>query len=229
MVSPFKITDRRMRRTYHFTLMSSAVPAAVILAIGMANGWRVAPALWGALGIVAGAQLLLAGSYHLHTTDDRLSALGRRLEANLDLWFPSLLFAVQTVNVLTVLLVLWFSLQALGLDIPLGHNINILGIAVLTPVRMVLRSLGETRASARLGTAADLLGYPLTAFITLLVAGTLGSAFTTEAAASQQGVPTPLLVVWVPALLTVLVCAVLLVVRLYTALTGARKRPATHP
>ena len=229
MVYPYKITDRRMRKGYHWAQWSSAVPIAVILAIGLANNWVVSPALWSGLGIVVGTQLLLAGSYRLHTTDDTLSGWGRRLEASADTWFPSLLFAAQTVNVLTVLLVLWFSLQALSLNIPFWHNVNILGIAVLVPLRMVLRSLAETRSSERLTTMADLLGYPLAAFIALITAGTLGSAFQTEAAASQAGVPAPLLVVWVPALLVVLVSSVLLIVRLATALGGAKPRRAMRP
>ena len=111
--------------------------------------------------------------------------------------FPFLLFSVQTVSVITVLGLLWFALQSLGMPIPIWQNFNAVGLLLIVPCWLIVKEIVRVRGASHLEWIAATLGHLLTILASLLCAGGLASAFNTETAEIGQAASTPILVIWV--------------------------------
>ncbi len=212
LFAAYRITDRRMRRAFHRGQATALLPMAVIVAVMSVSRHSATPPLWGAIGWIVGAQMVLSGAYHLHTTNDRLSRWGQKLADTSDEWFPFLLFSVQTVNVVTVLIVLWSSLTQLGIAVPAWLNVIGLALMLLVPLYLVVKETVRLWPSPRKEHLAAAVRHLLTLFGALFAAGALAPAFQ-GSDGGRAGVPTPVLVIWVPALLTAAACLLLLLIR----------------
>jgi hypothetical protein len=216
----FRLSHRNSRRHYRRTRWTVLIPVAVILALMGSPALRHTPGLWAALGVVLGVDLILAGAHGLHFTLGRRTRLGARLNDSIDAWFPFLVFIVQNVHLFTVLVVLWFTVQRLGIPISAGQNVVLLSLVVFIPLKRILRELAQARGAPRLETVSDSLTFLIAICITWLVSLGLMAYFSPGYETIEEHSQGPFLFIWVCTLVVVMICAALFIGRLAQAIRG---------
>jgi len=218
LFSTFRVSSHTARKEYHRTQVVGLVSAAVLLALLVTAPASMAPGLWCALGIVIGSQLLLSGAYRLHITPpSALTPAGRSLAARQDTWFPFLLFIIRTTAFVSVAIVLWFSIQAMGFPGSALQSVNLLALVVLIPTRRMFLEAGRVRGSPRmiqLGESVQyLISFCAIAFVALFLTALVAPVY--------ERIPTshytPLLWIWVPTVVGLFWCVVLFVAQVLRA------------
>jgi len=198
-----RVQDRRTRRLHHHTQLAGLIPILVILGFMVAQTHAPGPGLWCALGLVVGFELLLTGAFRLHITEDTLSRVGRRLVEKQDVWFPLLLFVTRIAFALTLLVVVFFSIQDAVGAVALWQNIAFCTLAALVPLRRLVSELALLRESVLLMKVQLSLGHIIWALGILLVASACAALFRSTEAGREDTLTTPMIIIWIPSVLAI--------------------------
>lgn len=179
----------------------------VLLSVRPAD--RIPP--WAVLGLAGGLALILAGAFGLHRVTPR-SRLGCFLKHHSDRWFPVFLFCVRIFFLISFAILLWVTLQHLGL--PSSWTINSLFalLLVIVPLKGILRECLSQNHTEKREILNDFSRYFMTAVSALLIVLVLTSL--SENPVSANSLDMIDIFLWIFAILIVTTCLILFLGRL---------------
>lgn len=128
------------------------------------------PGYWVVMGTALGASLILLGALELRHEGTHRTRLATSMSANLEQWFPYLLFGLQTLFMFLIVAVMWFTLPSLGVPLhPLLHTGLFIFLALITVRRFISEWAQHKNVSVRLPVQDALQAFTII-IVALLVA-----------------------------------------------------------
>lgn len=208
-LTSYRISEKGSKALYHRAQLVGLVPTGLGLLLIVSAPGAAGPGLWAALGVAAGLELVLWGCHALHAASEEASALGQRLIRSSDRWYPATLFILHHLFLILLLVMLWTALTGLGLPTsPLLHGV-FAALVLLLPLRGLLHEPAVSATPRGRELACNFTHYLLIALSTLFVALILTGFMLPPGEPLLREVPPPVIVVWVPAILVMLLCLLL--------------------
>lgn len=210
----YRPEDRRSKAPILKTRQTGWLVVLLILFLNWAAWPEWSPARYAMWGVSFGLLMMLRGALDLTKPRMRKTALGRRLMASRDRWFPLMLFFIQNIYLFLIVSVLWFSMVALGLTVHIWVHINLYILLSLLTVRRLLSEWAGLQDSSIRTPIQDGLQFLTGIVITLLLATALTHFFAPFGHPITGDNSLPLIFVWVIAVLIVLFYIILLIDRI---------------
>ena len=200
------------RRSVHHVRLAlglSLLPAFLCGVVAYAQSWQTTPQLWLVAGISVAHWMMLWGAHRAHQVTLRRSAFATRLVQQSNRWFPYVQIGIQGGIAAAFVLLLWFILGDLGLSTTMGQHLLLVLMLIQWPIRRGLRFWLIGRDS-QAGTLSYVFISHLTWILfTFFIAITLTRAMVPAEQYRTSNFPMVALLIWVPAVLTILVFIVL--------------------
>ena len=129
---------RRFAEYYRRTLVIGLVALGLSFWLGATHFPRIGPGLFANAGFSL-AGLLLLWSVRAMLREPPRSRWAQRLVARIDSVFPALLVSLQGWFVMLSALLIWFTVRELGFPANRFHDVILIAILLLAPVRRILR------------------------------------------------------------------------------------------
>ena len=211
LLPEYQLSNRSCRTHLMHTRWLGIVAIVVTLLLMFGSPTSPAAGLWCALGLAVGLEMILWGLYEINYTSDRKTIIGMWLLKRSEKVFPVVLYLMQHAFTVILLLVLWFTLGQLGFPTGVGRSTCFVMILTLFPLRRLFLELVETESEEAKNLPAEFAGYLNLCLIVTLLVSLLTAYLLPQGLTTAEKIPEPLLVMWVPTILTMLVCLVLFV------------------
>ncbi len=233
LADEYKLSNRRSKEHYMRTFLLGFIPTGVALMMMYAQPEDHSPFVVSILGLSIAFQMILWSGREIHRTRDPLTPAGQHLVSISDAWFPHFLMFMQGLNICITVLLLWFSICALGFKSVAIQHVILFFALILHPLRRMLTYAVITETTRRKEIARELVHYLQIIFLTLFLAMTFHLVMLPPEQLQSDTLPLGAIMLWVPAILVIISCVVLFIdhiVRKQPVVAGpSDKSPSSSP
>ncbi len=197
------------------------VPMVFALLMILFTAQGAGPGLWCALGLSAGLQLILWGSYRLHQEPALRTPWARRLAANSARWFPALMFVAWNGFAVILGVLLWLTVVQNGYPAGPAIHATVIAIIALIPIKGLAREWHLVCNTQRSLVINELLFFGLIILVALFLTLSLISFNPSTVKTPDQNYDPVIVVTWMGFVLVCLGCLSLPIRHL--------RRPGTRP
>ncbi len=198
-----------MKIHYRRTWIAGLLPLGIALL--MALGQPAPGPGWYAVNGLALAGLLLLSGMHGLPSEPHPSRLSRWLGHRVDQWFPATLIILQSYFIALTVLLLWFATTDLGFPAAPLHHALLIFLLALSPLRRVLDGTQRSDSSPFRELVVEFLRFLNAAVVAIFFAALFTRLMIPPSAQLTEGLPAGLVLVWVPAVLVVITCVILMI------------------
>jgi hypothetical protein len=206
----YKVGSRHAPEHFRKSLGTGAVPALLALWIGVSRFPHGGPGLYAACGLALAGLLMLWSARQVHRERD-VSRFTRWLVRYSDAWYPSFVLVCQNFFVGLTVMLLWLTVCELGYAASWLQHTLLLLLLALSPLRRILHGTEPMNPSPLRELFTEALGYLHATLLAVFLASSISIALLPPDKPLTGALPLSVVMVWVPAVLVIITCVILLI------------------